>query len=72
MKLESFKKGETIFRCGDAPNKFYIILKGSVNIFLPKSEEEIKNILEFQKDNGVGIITNVVGSMYIIIEKLAN
>ena len=61
MKYEKFKKGETIFRCGDAPNKFYIIMKGSVNIYLPKSEEEIKKILEMQLENEIDNIINVKG-----------
>jgi CRP-like cAMP-binding protein len=37
MKFERYIKGETVFHCGDIPDKFYIILSGSVNVFLPKS-----------------------------------
>ena len=35
MKYKFFKKGETVFRIGDLPDNFYIILFGKVNILKP-------------------------------------
>jgi hypothetical protein len=32
MKYKFFKKGETVFRIGDLPDNFYIILLGKVDI----------------------------------------
>lgn len=31
---------------GDLATKFYVIIKGSVNIFLPKTEEEVTSEIE--------------------------
>ena len=35
MKYKFFKKGETVFRIGDLPDNFYIILLGKVDILKP-------------------------------------
>lgn len=42
MECEAVKQGEIIFNYKDKPSKFYIILKGSVDIYMPKTEEERK------------------------------
>jgi hypothetical protein len=35
MKAEEFPKGEVVFGYGDAPDKFFIILKGRVGVEIP-------------------------------------
>jgi CRP-like cAMP-binding protein len=35
MMLEQYPKTTTIFRLGDIGTKFYIILKGSVGVYIP-------------------------------------
>ena len=46
MKYKFFKKGETVFRIGDLPDNFYIILLGKVDILKPLSVN--KKITGFQ------------------------
>ena len=46
MKFERYLKGETVFHSGDTPDKFYIILSGIVNVFLPKSQENILSMID--------------------------
>ena len=41
MEYEEFEKDEAIFHSGDAGDKFYIILKGTVDVFIPKTQDEI-------------------------------
>ena len=47
MTYESRKKGAAVMNYGDPANKFYIILKGSVNVYVPRDrrtvDEEISN-----------------------------
>lgn len=45
MKYECFQPGQTIFRAGDEPDRFYLILKGSVNVFNSKP----RHIIEKEK-----------------------
>lgn len=42
MEYEFFPKGSAIFHFGDIGRKFYLILRGSVDIYIPKSQEEIQ------------------------------
>jgi CRP-like cAMP-binding protein len=51
IKLQSFKTGEVIFHKGDVGNKVYIILTGTVAVFVPKSFEESEQ--EFSQQVGV-------------------
>ena len=46
MKYKLFKKGETIFRIGDLPDNFYIILLGKVDILKP--EQMKSNLTGYQ------------------------
>jgi len=46
MKYEVFKKGKTIFNYKDFPQKFYIILRGSVFVFIPKEIKKLRAELE--------------------------
>lgn len=42
MKYEEFKAGEIILESGELAKKFFVIIDGNVNLFLPKSKEQIK------------------------------
>lgn len=46
MEYDQVKKGNAVFMAGDLPEKFYIILKGSVNVLLPISEEQLNQQAE--------------------------
>ncbi|KAM3128288.1 hypothetical protein pb186bvf_019585 [Paramecium bursaria] len=37
-----YKKGSFIFHSGDVGDYFYLILKGSANVYVPKAEEELR------------------------------
>lgn len=51
MEYEFFPKGSAIFHFGDSARKFYLILKGSVDIYIPKSAEDLHAELEeLEKD----------------------
>ncbi len=41
MEHEAYEKDDAVFHMGDAGDKFYIILKGSVDVFVPKTQDEI-------------------------------
>jgi len=43
MKYEAYEKDDAVFHLGDAGDKFYIILKGSIDVFIPKTQDEITN-----------------------------
>ena len=49
MEKEKFEEGSTIFQLGDRGEKFYLILKGSVDIYIPKIEEEEEEISVSEK-----------------------
>jgi len=42
LKLKPMKKGRTLFFSGDLPDNFYIILRGSVFVLLPKDVDAMK------------------------------
>lgn len=42
LNYASYKRGDVIFRQGDHPNKFYIVLKGHVQVLLLKDDETIR------------------------------
>jgi len=39
MNWQFMEKGETVFNLNDQPEKFFIILKGSVLVFLPREKQ---------------------------------
>ncbi|KAL4492827.1 hypothetical protein ABPG73_010376 [Tetrahymena malaccensis] len=41
IKYEKVSKGAAVFQAGDIPEKFYIVLSGSVNVMLPKAREQL-------------------------------
>jgi hypothetical protein len=42
LTLETYPSGHVIFQKGELPDKFYLILKGQVSIYMPKDPEAIK------------------------------
>ena len=49
LKIKILKKGRTLFFAGDLPDNFYIILRGSVFVLLPKDADAMK--LERNEDS---------------------
>ena len=47
MKYKFFKKGETIFKIGDVPDFFYMILYGKVDILKPLSKKVVLSGYEY-------------------------
>ena len=47
LEIEILNMNDIVFHYGDPGEKFYVVLKGNVDLFLPKTEEEIE--LEFKK-----------------------
>ena len=51
MEYEYIPKGSAVCHLGTAAKKFYIILKGAVDIYIPKSNEELaKEVEEIQRE----------------------
>ena len=46
MKYEKVRKGRTVFNYNAQPDKFYIILKGSVLILIPRQQQEVENEIQ--------------------------
>ena len=46
MKVEFKDKLDIVMHKGELPDKFYIILEGSVGVLIRKREEEIKKLKE--------------------------
>jgi CRP-like cAMP-binding protein len=36
MMVEEYEQGQTLFNCGEVGTKFYIILTGSVGVYIPE------------------------------------
>ena len=49
MKKEAFRQFQTIFKAGDKAGKVYLLVRGSVGIFLPDndSKDSIKILLDY-------------------------
>jgi CRP-like cAMP-binding protein len=50
MSFEYYTTGKIIFYQGDAPDKFYMLLKGKIAVLIRKSDEELK-FLNIQHKN---------------------
>lgn len=42
FRFEHFSRGSIIFNAGDQADKFYLILKGRIGVFVPQSSDEIR------------------------------
>ena len=49
FKFERFQKGSIIFHINDQADKFYLILKGKIGVFVPQDYDEIKSFREFSR-----------------------
>lgn len=50
MKYKLFKQGDIIFQHRDKPADFYVILKGNVDVYVPKTIEEINEDIQNAKN----------------------
>ena len=64
MKYEFHKKGSTVFFIGDLPEKFYIILLGSVNVLLLKTEDRMKKEIAELGKNSKSTIKESLGQAF--------
>ena len=39
VKVAQFKKGDIVFHYGDPSDKFYLMLKGTIQVFIPKKTD---------------------------------
>jgi hypothetical protein len=53
MKHEEKQKGDNVFKYGDVPDKFYIILQGKVGIHVPMVLNTNQDV-----DNKSGVMNN--------------
>lgn len=49
MRCWKAKQGDILFKKGDSANFFYIILSGSVNIYMPRDQKTVKEEIEYTK-----------------------
>lgn len=49
LKCEKMKKGNSVFKYGDKGNKYYVILKGSASVLLPKETKVSLSLFDYIK-----------------------
>jgi len=54
LNHEHFHKQEAVFHFGERGTKFYVIIKGSVDVYVPKSREEVEKSLVEKKERPDG------------------
>ena len=65
IKYEHIKRGMTVMHYGDPAEKFYIILQGSVSIYVPRDFMVLqKEIEERKKSSQAGLISSVLGKIF--------
>lgn len=42
LEYENYKEGQTIFKCGDVGDKFFVIVSGKVNVLVPRGQAEVR------------------------------
>ena len=57
LDYELIKKGDHVFHYGEKGDKFYMILRGSVQIYVPKDEQEVRDEIE-RIDNKLSSMAN--------------
>ena len=62
MEKNSFNQNQSVFKVGELPDKMYLLVKGSVGIFLPTNET--------QKPNHKIEVNEIFGEMGVIEGKL--
>ena len=60
MEKHKFNENQSVFRVGESPDKMYLLVKGSVGIFLPTNETTKPNfvIQENELFGEMGVIEN--------------
>ena len=67
MKLRRYEAGETIFKYGDHGSEFFMIIKGEVNMLIPKLErpetaKKVKKASDKSKSKRSQFLLNTKGS----------
>lgn len=55
MVYERKRRGETVFFQGDVPERFYIILSGSVNVMIAKDHNTLHSELVAENEKLIGL-----------------
>jgi CRP/FNR family cyclic AMP-dependent transcriptional regulator len=60
MKKTKFNQNQSVFKVGELPDKMYLLVKGSVGIFLPTNETKKPNFIiqENELFGEMGVIEN--------------
>ena len=60
MEKHKYNENQSVFRVGESPDKMYLLVKGSVGIFLPTNETTIPNFIiqENELFGEMGVIEN--------------
>jgi len=60
MEKTKFNKNQSVFKVGELPDKMYLLVKGSVGIFLPTNETKNPNFIiqENELFGEMGVIEN--------------
>lgn len=73
MEHEHFNSSEAVFHLGDRGDKFYIILKGSVDVYIPKTQEELlSDMKNAEKKNNNKPSPRVRASHFLSAEAAVN
>ena len=64
MEKTTYKEGQYVFRVGESPDKMFLLVNGSVGIFLPTNETTVPNFVlqENELFGEMGIIDNELRS----------
>ena len=60
MEKTTYKEGQYVFRVGESPDKMFLLVNGSVGIFLPTNETTVPNFVlqENELFGEMGVIEN--------------
>ena len=60
MEKTKYNENQSVFKVGESPNKMYLLVKGSVGIFLPTNETKKPNFIiqENELFGEMGVIEN--------------
>jgi len=60
MEKIQFKQNQSVFKVGELPDKMYLLVKGSIGIFLPTNETNTPNFIiqENELFGEMGVIEN--------------
>lgn len=64
IKYEHFAEGDAVFKHGDFGNKFYIIIKGSVSVLIPKKKQNAGDNTNRQLNESPVKKEQIIGNPY--------